>query len=214
MSKRAFQPGDRVEFTDMVLHRQAPNYYPRIGTVGTVVLRNDEDCDVYVQWPKGTTSLDDRWWASPDTLRFVGRKASPYRNSKERRVGIFVDPKDPRKIVALDMRNGKSAEARCNPEDTFDFYVGASLALSRLAAKDFDAHEPKFKVGDIIIGNDKAKKYGITSTGWVGVVTEVYRKPHEGHGCDDGKNLWFRAKKVNDLDDCDYILDEDAFDLA
>ena len=31
----------------------------------------------------------------------------------------------------------------------------------------------KFKVGDKVIGNSKAKIYGYTTTGWVGVVTEI-----------------------------------------
>lgn len=32
----------------------------------------------------------------------------------------------------------------------------------------------KFKVGDIVIGNAKARCYSITKTGWIGKVVRVY----------------------------------------
>lgn len=34
--------------------------------------------------------------------------------------------------------------------------------------------KPKFKVGDKVIGNNKADKYSITKEGWIGTVTEVH----------------------------------------
>ena len=45
----------------------------------------------------------------------------------------------------------KAAESRCSPEDTFDFAVGAKLALERVTKK-----EPKFKIGQFVrvIEND------------------------------------------------------------
>lgn len=44
----------------------------------------------------------------------------------------------------------KSATAKCNPGDTFDFAIGAKLAFERLTAEKKKASEPKhnFKVGD------------------------------------------------------------------
>lgn len=37
-----------------------------------------------------------------------------------------------RKVIAKDNATGKTATARCHPEDEFDFSVGAKLALDRL----------------------------------------------------------------------------------
>lgn len=71
------------------------------------------------------------------------------------------------KIYQLDHKtvvaeqNGVSASARCHPEDTFDFAVGAKLALERLCK----SLTPKFKKGDKVLYN-----------GQVGVVTYVFKK--------------------------------------
>ena len=71
------------------------------------------------------------------------------------------------KIYQLDHKtvvaeqNGVSASARCHPEDTFDFAVGAKLALERL----FDKFVPDFKKGDKVFYN-----------GQVGTVTYVFKK--------------------------------------
>ena len=45
----------------------------------------------------------------------------------------------------------KTAKSQCSPEDTFDFAVGAKLALERVTKK-----EPKFKIGQFVrvINND------------------------------------------------------------
>lgn len=71
------------------------------------------------------------------------------------------------KIYQLDYKtvvaeqNGVYASARCHPEDTFDFVVGAKLALERLC----ESLTPKFKKGDKVLYN-----------GQVGVVTYVFKK--------------------------------------
>ena len=71
------------------------------------------------------------------------------------------------KIYQLDYKtvvaeqNSVSASARCHPEDTFDFAVGAKLALERLC----ESLNPKFKKGDKVLYN-----------GQVGVVTYVFKK--------------------------------------
>ena len=40
------------------------------------------------------------------------------------------------KVIAVDKSTGETAEARCNPEDTFDFYIGANLAFNRLTKRE------------------------------------------------------------------------------
>lgn len=44
---------------------------------------------------------------------------------------IVIYRKD-NEVIALDKRTGKKAIAKCSPEDTFDFNVGAKLAFDRL----------------------------------------------------------------------------------
>ena len=72
----------------------------------------------------------------------------------------------------------------------------------------------KIKKGDIIVGNSKANKYGITKEGWVGVVVQVFDDPLPGEGCDDGIDVWFRAKTANYDGMLTFALDQNAFDLA
>lgn len=56
-------------------------------------------------------------------------------------------------VIALDKRTGEKAVARCCPEDTFDFEVGAKLAFSRLMP-DFEIpFEPIKSVKSICIGD-------------------------------------------------------------
>lgn len=46
---------------------------------------------------------------------------------------IVIYRKD-QSVIALDKITGKTAEARCNPTDTFDFMTGAKLAFKRLTS--------------------------------------------------------------------------------
>lgn len=64
----------------------------------------------------------------------------------------------------------------------------------------------KFKVGDKVIGNEKANKYGITTEGWIGTVTEVLDEPRGGDdfkafgpGIDDGKSTFTLNSNYFDL---------------
>ncbi|MBR5874781.1 MAG: hypothetical protein IKY90_08630 [Oscillospiraceae bacterium] len=75
-------------------------------------------------------------------------------------------------VIALDKRTDKRGVAKCNPEDEFDFMVGAKLRFGRLVGEEKPVC--KFKVGDKVIGNKKASKcYSITREGWVGRVVRV-----------------------------------------
>lgn len=57
---------------------------------------------------------------------FDERGLEPYQNET-----IVVYRKD-NEVIALDKRTGKKAIAKCSPEDTFDFNIGAKLAFDRL----------------------------------------------------------------------------------
>lgn len=77
------------------------------------------------------------------------------------------------KVIALDKRTGTSAEATCSPENTFNFMTGAELAFDRLKEKVM----PKVKIGDIVIGNEKANKtYAYTRKGAIGKVRAIFDK--------------------------------------
>lgn len=62
--------GDKVRFLDAEAHETNPQYYPEAGTVGEVAVECD-DGTAAVQWPKGSTSSDDRWLCDVDRLEIV-----------------------------------------------------------------------------------------------------------------------------------------------
>lgn len=217
MAEAKFEKGMKVKCTSDKDHIAFPQFYPSVGTVGTVV-EISFDGDVLVKWPEGATSGDDHWWISPDHIKPVGKKQLP-------KIVIYHDKCDPRLVIAKDLGSGKTGVAKCNPEDVFNFYTGAGLAMGRLA-REMGAPivtdvvgkkaEPKckFKVGDIIVGNKNANKYGITKQGWIGRVCEVYPEKIDGRACDEGKDIWFRAETINTEYPFTFALDQDAFDLA
>lgn len=45
--------------------------------------------------------------------------------------------------------------------------------LKEMEYQDILSNKPKFKVGDVVIGNEKAKDYTITKTGFLGIVTAI-----------------------------------------
>lgn len=61
------------------------------------------------------------------------------------------------KVIALDIRTGEKAEARCNPSDTFDFSIGARIAFDRLISnKEPASPEPKGFTGRAVFKGAKA----------------------------------------------------------
>ena len=204
MTRKDLVKGAKVVFTDAKAHKEEPQYYPAVGTVGTVL----QDGDDWIQWPEGSTSMDDIWSAPVDALKLATETPA--------RIIIFSDPKDGRKVIAKNELTGKVGVARCNPEDEFDWETGAKLALVRLFEADNAALvKCKFKVGDVIVGNSKANRYGITTEGWVGVVTKVLDKPEKGHGCDTDHWVTFFAEPVNykGYHPTEFDLCDDAFDF-
>ena len=67
MSK--FNVGDKVRYIGKD-HREMPEFYPEIGTIGTVV-KEDGDADWYIQWPKGSTSRKDCWCCYENDIELV-----------------------------------------------------------------------------------------------------------------------------------------------
>ena len=55
--------GDSVRYIGKNGHKNSPEYYPAKDVVGKVIkVCSDLTCDI--QWPKGSTSRNDRWYAS------------------------------------------------------------------------------------------------------------------------------------------------------
>ena len=100
----------------------------------------------------------------------------------------IVIKRDGNKVIAT-FGNNKGV-AKCSPEDDFDMYTGAKIALDRV-------FNEEFHVGDVVIGNESANKYGITREGYVGVVREV-----------DDREIYIVGK-----DSRHFEVDKTAFDM-
>lgn len=66
--------GKKVRFINAKAHKEFPEYYPEVGTIGTLTsvkgtdlefLEEGED-DFAVQWPKGSTSSSDLWFVEAE----------------------------------------------------------------------------------------------------------------------------------------------------
>lgn len=297
LNQDKFKVGDRVVFVDSEV---ADIFFPTLGATGTICRVDGDGCP-RVKWDKpiGGT-LAETYVCDYRLEKYV----------EPQKVVIWQDPHDMLRVVAKDTATGETGEARCHPDEqeSFDFFIGAALALGRLfghepeiakidvdehlaqiaadtlhnfienveakaaAAEEFKvgdkirlkdperfdtawayecagrgeltvkavdgcgglyveevpysfshewvekvepAEEPnacKFKVGDKVVGNAKANRYGITREGWIGEVIEILDPPSEGFGCDEGIKRTFKARPVNGYGG-PWLLAEDAFDL-
>lgn len=83
-------------------------------------------------------------------------------------------------VIAYESKTGRHGIAKCSPEDKFDFYTGAKLALARLYGDEFIPFEAKksdemckYKVGDkVVVKSWKSleDKYGVDS---LGVINDI-----------------------------------------
>lgn len=139
MGKRKFKVGDKVIFLDgsKLKHgnwmvSSMKQYVGKIGVIDGVASCYENWCSYAV---KGG---GDYCW--PDTfLKKVPETIVIYR-------------KDDKTVVAIDKSTGKEAVAKCNPEDEFDFNVGAKIAFERLVGdkKEDKKEDSAIKVGDIV----------------------------------------------------------------
>nr|DAT93846.1 MAG TPA: SH3-like domain protein [Caudoviricetes sp.] len=70
-----FKVGDNVVMVDKERHAMYPGIYPPYGTTGVIMDIDETDKNyIYeIQWEKGTTSSDDRWWIYEDGIKFIER---------------------------------------------------------------------------------------------------------------------------------------------
>lgn len=111
-----FKAGDKVRVKKF---KERPSYWNRDGKMdhlmGKVVKIERTVSSRYVVHD---SKNDYDWIFRDDDLEPVNETIVIY--SKER------------EVIALDKRTGKKAIAKCSPEDTFDFNIGAKLAFERL----------------------------------------------------------------------------------
>lgn len=77
--------------------------------------------------------------------------------------------------------------------------------LKEMEYKESERKLPKFRVGDVVIGNEKAKDYAITKTGFLGIVTAI-----EGNGLEDDGLMVIKGLKYPNLS---YTVQQECFDL-
>lgn len=62
--------GDSVRYINELGHEKTPEYFPTKNVVGKVIkVCFNDNC--YVQWPDGSTSNDDRWYAAWSNLEVL-----------------------------------------------------------------------------------------------------------------------------------------------
>ena len=102
------------------------------------------------------------YWVPPEYLKLI-------KSASGEKIVITHDGKTTLARLYEDNKVVKSAEAKCDPRDEFDFTVGAKLAFERLTGE--EKKEPPFKVGDVV--KVKAVGYHCFIDGTIGRVTMV-----------------------------------------
>lgn len=69
MSNKNFNVGDKVRYIGKN-HNDNPQWYPPIGTIGEII-KNIDEADCYIQWERGTTSKNDRWYCNKSDIEFI-----------------------------------------------------------------------------------------------------------------------------------------------
>jgi hypothetical protein len=152
-----YKPGDKVTVRkDLTAYRKYYMEHARSGdTVMPKMLRlAGKEVTIEAVTPVGKYQIKE------DDYNWTDEMFEPVKQS------IVIYRRD-RSVFALDKSTGKKAEAKCSPEDAFDFYTGAKIAFDRLTEND-----TTFKIGDILVALPNAP-YGITTDGWVGKVVEI-----------------------------------------
>lgn len=175
--------------------------------IGTIV-RLTKGCTDY----KATDSTGDLWWVRDDELatiewKVVNRDAKKGDYVRLLSSGGFDFSRAGDILVVHEVVSNERilVLGKDHPRDTHDddnkwcYYRSEYEVIEPIkTSKKSDTKGYKFKVGDKIVGNDKAdKRYSITRKGWRGIVTEV---------SSDG----FRARATEGT--CDFHLEYDYFE--
>ena len=148
--KCKFKVGDKV-----INNRGTAYYHTRIGFIGEVT----EICNADGMMVKGKSmdnwlpecSKNGEWLVDPHDFDLY----TPHQG----KILIMVDEKDNNKIIARDLIANKTAEAKCNPKDEWDFNKGAKLALDRLT----ESEKPKGWTGKVVCISNTVEWFGRVS---------------------------------------------------
>lgn len=107
---------------------------------------------------------------------FDERGLEPYQNE------TIVIYRKYNEVIALDKRTGKKSIAKCSPEDTFDFNVGAKLAFERLMNNGVIEVKRRAKKGEYVKIVDAECSYGNYKNGDIlQIVGYTYGYVRYGH---------------------------------
>lgn len=131
------------------------------------VVRNIEDgrMEIYVtKWIKKDLDFPDSFIVQEKCFDLVERE------SEKRSVHITWDgeSKTVRAVYKVGNEVVDRREANCHPDDNFDFFTGAKLALERIEVNsDIEEHteSDEIKIGDIVTVVDEGESYS-TYTNW------------------------------------------------
>lgn len=167
MAKAKFKVGDKVRILD---GSKIENYTGGWSTWGM-----KEDVGKVVTIKEVHEYSDDRiGYRMNEIICIWDERGLELVESKDKDKETIVIYRDGNEVIALNKKTKEKAVAKCNPSDEFDFKIGAGLAFDRLMNK--------FKVGDWVIGNDKAaERYCVTGKGYAGKVVHVSEDGSEIH---------------------------------
>ena len=95
-----------------------------------------------------------------------------------------------RKVIAQDTQTGKTGVARCHPNDKFDFFYGAGLAIERLTGYKSEAEstvtpEPEYYSGKVVC----IKSCGSFTVGKVYTIKNGFLYVDDHYCCDSIPNV-------------------------
>lgn len=120
--------------------------------------------------------VDGGGWSYDERYLTPATSAAPTTSD---RIVVYIDKKNPSKVIAKDVSTGKTGVAKCSPEDIFDFYTGAKLAMNRLLGVE-EKTKQKIEIGDTVEYISHRVSIFHPEYGGKGVVKDI----------DDDNDLW------------------------
>ena len=138
-----FKIGDRVKVIN-----EGPSHNAKIGMVGTIIINKTPGPAYYgVVFDKPFKLGHDLCGKCKDGCgQWMDDEDIAKVDSNNLKIVVTVEGNTTLARLYKDNKVVKSAEAKCSPEDTFDFNIGAKLAVERLVGEE----TPKYYNGKII----------------------------------------------------------------
>lgn len=133
-----FKIGDRVEVIK-------PFCNAKVGDIGTIKGFHGKSC-IAVEFDRESKSFHDcNDLTKPKHGHYMWEEHIKLCESNYEKIEITHEGKTTFATMYKDGKKVKTAEAKCHPDDDFDFGIGAKLAVERLFA-----HEPEYFTGDVV----------------------------------------------------------------